>query len=99
MTSVEDDLLALQAWYHYRCDGEWEHRYGLTIETCDNPGWQISFTDRPVSTRQQERIQQVLQQWPTGVLESDDTQTSLRLFDTDLSKVLQDARQVVDVWN
>lgn len=28
-------------WYSAQCDGEWEHRYGLRIETLDNPGWII----------------------------------------------------------
>ena len=36
-----DALAAIQAWYAARCDGDWEHAYGLTIETLDNPGWAI----------------------------------------------------------
>jgi hypothetical protein len=28
----------LEAWYASRCDGEWEHGYGISIETLDNPG-------------------------------------------------------------
>ena len=36
-----DLLQALQEWYARHCDGEWEHRYGITIETCDNPGWRV----------------------------------------------------------
>ena len=28
-------------WYSAQCDGEWEHQYGLKIETLDNPGWII----------------------------------------------------------
>jgi hypothetical protein len=31
----------LQAWYADQCDGEWEHRFGVRIETLDNPGWQV----------------------------------------------------------
>jgi hypothetical protein len=37
----EDLLRALQSWYARQCDGEWEHRSGVKIETCDNPGWWV----------------------------------------------------------
>src|SRR3954466_15801164 len=36
-----DELLALEEWYAAQCDGEWEHGYGISIETLDNPGWWI----------------------------------------------------------
>lgn len=29
----------LQSWYLAQCNGSWEHTYGITIETVDNPGW------------------------------------------------------------
>jgi len=31
----------LQKWFQKQCDGEWEHHQGITIETCDNPGWRV----------------------------------------------------------
>jgi hypothetical protein len=31
----------LQQWYQQRCDGEWEHRHGVSIQSCDNPGWWV----------------------------------------------------------
>ena len=34
-------LERLQEWYAANCDGEWEHSYGIKIETLDNPGWRI----------------------------------------------------------
>jgi hypothetical protein len=34
-------LLRLQQWYTRQCDGKWEHRRGITIESCDNPGWWV----------------------------------------------------------
>jgi len=34
-----DSLTLLQAWYAIQCDGAWEHEYGVSIETIDNPGW------------------------------------------------------------
>lgn len=33
----------LQQWYFEQCDGEWEHEYGITIETVDNPGWVVTI--------------------------------------------------------
>ena len=36
-----DVLLRLQAWYADQSDGEWEHSYGVRIDTLDNPGWAV----------------------------------------------------------
>lgn len=36
-------IARLQQWYLAECDGEWEHSYGVTIETLDNPGWFVSI--------------------------------------------------------
>jgi len=33
----------LQEWYQDQCDGDWEHMYGITISTLDNPGWDIEI--------------------------------------------------------
>ncbi len=33
----------IQDWYSSQCDGHWEHTYGVTIGTTDNPGWSISI--------------------------------------------------------
>ncbi len=29
----------LELWYQAKCNGDWEHSYGIQIETLDNPGW------------------------------------------------------------
>ena len=31
--------------YRHYCNGQWEHDYGITIQTCDNPGWLLTFSD------------------------------------------------------
>lgn len=36
-------LTWLQAWYAMQTDGDWEHGYGVTITTLDNPGWSVSI--------------------------------------------------------
>ena len=33
----------LEEWYASRCDGLWKHRYGISIETLDNPGWRVKI--------------------------------------------------------
>lgn len=32
---------SLERWYASQCNGDWEHQYGVNIETLDNPGWRI----------------------------------------------------------
>jgi hypothetical protein len=34
-------LTRLEQWYTRQCNGEWEHQHGVTIESCDNPGWWV----------------------------------------------------------
>lgn len=36
-----DHLMRIQQWYQENCDGDWEHNYGVKLETLDNPGWTI----------------------------------------------------------
>lgn len=33
----------LQKWYQNNCDDDWEHQYGVSIVTIDNPGWSITI--------------------------------------------------------
>ena len=41
---MADLLKVLQQWYQSKCDGTWEHMYGVEIDTLDNPGWTVSLT-------------------------------------------------------
>ena len=34
-------LNEVQTWYQAQCDGDWEHKFGITIRTLDNPGWSV----------------------------------------------------------
>jgi Immunity protein 53 len=36
-------LIELQHWYSSQCNGEWEHSFGITIGTLDNPGWTVEI--------------------------------------------------------
>lgn len=38
-----DILKWIQNWYKSNCNGDWEHGYGVKIETIDNPGWGVKI--------------------------------------------------------
>lgn len=40
-TRSENVLHWLQKWYKSQCDGDWEHEFGIKIDTLDNPGWVV----------------------------------------------------------
>ena len=33
----------IQAWYQTQCNGDWEHSFGIKINTLDNPGWHVTI--------------------------------------------------------
>jgi hypothetical protein len=37
------ELEWLMEWYGRQCNGDWEHQYGVKIDTLDNPGWTVSI--------------------------------------------------------
>lgn len=47
------NLNRLQAWYEAQCNGTWEHHSGISIQSCDNPGWwvKIQLTGTPLSEK------------------------------------------------
>ena len=36
-----DKLKLISDWFKSNCNGDWEHGYGIKIETMDNPGWKV----------------------------------------------------------
>ncbi len=53
------EIQKLQDWYLSQCDADWEHSYGIKIETIDNPGWKLtidleetSLASRPFEERE-----------------------------------------------
>ena len=44
LSALMDDVLSqLQQWYARQCDGDWEHQYGVKVDTLDNPGWRVTI--------------------------------------------------------
>lgn len=54
----EDNLNWLSQWYLAQCDGDWEHSYGVKIDTLDNPGWslEIELIDTALDGRPFKRV-------------------------------------------
>ena len=40
---LANHLRELQHWFATHCDGAREHRYGISIQTTDNPGWWVKI--------------------------------------------------------
>lgn len=38
-----DYMERLNLWWRSQCDGEWEHEFGVIIQTMDNPGWLVKI--------------------------------------------------------
>jgi hypothetical protein len=49
--SSADGLEFLVRWYRTQCDGDWEHQYGVSIESLDNPGWllRVDISQTPLA--------------------------------------------------
>ena len=47
-------LEKIQEWHRSTCNGEWEHKFGLTISTLDNPGWSVAIdlANTPLSQKE-----------------------------------------------
>jgi hypothetical protein len=54
----DDNLNWLSQWYLAQCDSDWEHSYGVKIDTLDNPGWslKIELMDTALDGRPFERV-------------------------------------------
>ena len=57
---MNKDLFSwIEKWYANNCNGDWEHSYGITIETLDNPGWEIKI-DLKNTSLENENIDYIL---------------------------------------
>ncbi|WP_354642917.1 Imm53 family immunity protein [Kitasatospora camelliae] len=43
MSDSEHVLSWLQTWYADQCNENWEHEWGVKIDTLDNPGWSVTI--------------------------------------------------------
>src|SRR5882762_11283258 len=60
-------LSLLEKWYSAQCDGDWEHQYGVSIGTLDNPGWTLEIdlrgTDSEDRTLERVKIERAENDW------------------------------------
>lgn len=79
-------LKVVDNWFKSCCNGLWEHRFGFSLETTDNPGWRASFqlytTEVEVNSR--------LADWP----HRNDVEVSLqnghiRIYSESLTKCIE----------
>jgi hypothetical protein len=54
----DDNLAWLMRWYLAECNNDWEHSYGVKIDTLDNPGWtlKIDLRETDLQGRSFERV-------------------------------------------
>jgi Immunity protein 53 len=59
---VNEPFEFVQNWYRAQCNGFWEHAYGITIETLDNPGWMVTIdlAETPLEKRIMEPVRNEL---------------------------------------
>ena len=58
MNDPSSAISELERWYASQCDGDWEHSYGVKIETLDNPGWRVRI-DLQETKRQDAKLERV----------------------------------------
>lgn len=60
-------LREIQDWYAGQCDGDWEHSYGIRLETLDNPGWRMTIdlrrTDCEIESTPKQAIDRSDRDW------------------------------------
>jgi len=99
---VHDCFGFLASWYSARCDGEWEHEFGVRLETIDNPGWNLQVD--LVGTEMEGRVVDQVTQIPEGggwviiasdgsVFEASCDPMSLRLVVHEFEKFVREVRQ------
>ncbi|MBM4076259.1 MAG: hypothetical protein FJ267_11540 [Planctomycetes bacterium] len=94
LNSESNDIQILDEWYQRKCDGMWEHRRGVRIETCDNPGWLVIFDDLPLD-------QQATADWLKSFLHQYGAQViaegqEVRVFARSLKVCLSVAAKLID---
>ena len=55
---MKPTLERLQDWYLSQCNDDWEHSFGVRIDTLDNPGWimKIDLVETELFDRRFERV-------------------------------------------
>lgn len=71
MSAATTVLARLQEWYRGQCDGDWEHSYGVKIETLDNPGWLVTVDLKDTKWEQLTAPRKILERSETDWVQSE----------------------------
>jgi hypothetical protein len=65
---VNDALSWIMRWFSEHCDGDWEHSYGIRLETLDNPGWHLEIDVRDTELDDRAAMEQRIDRSPADWL-------------------------------
>jgi hypothetical protein len=92
----QSDLIdQIDEWYQRRCDGIWEHRFGVEIVSCDNPGWWMRFTDLPLPAERVTELTETMKSMYGAQLVVRDS--TVELFSRSLRTCLSAATDLIEV--
>lgn len=62
-----NNIIWIENWFISQCNDDWEHNFGIKIETIDNPGWSITIdtigTDKKIDDRDWVLYEQSDEDW------------------------------------
>ena len=95
---IDDNLYWLTKWYVRECNNDWEHSYGVKIDTLDNPGWTLVIDLRETALEgrtfesKHGKIASDLEEWREAgswwTAEADGIQFKAACGPTDLSAII-----------
>lgn len=96
MKTDTDCIKLLDDFYQRHCNDEWEHFYGVTIQTCDNPGWWVTVTDPDlykilISFSYDPVIKKISDEWDVIITYKNEHESKnhpINVFGSSLEKVL-----------
>jgi hypothetical protein len=102
MTTSEANLLSwLQNWYKANCNGDWEHIYGVKIETLDNSGWSVIIDLKDTNLENLEREYRLIENsdedWYTLSIKDSKFQASGDSFK--LETLLYKFKEIIEGYN
>ena len=95
---VEGYFEYLANWYAAQCDGDWEHEFGIRLETLDNPGWSIGIdlVGTAAEGRVLERCRREMEKGKWVVFESTGASFEASCDPLSLREVIEEFRTLVE---
>jgi hypothetical protein len=71
MSAAAPALARLQQWFSSQCNDDWEHSYGVKIETLDNPGWLVTVDLTDTAWEQLKEPRKIVERSETDWIQSE----------------------------